>query len=95
MAIMSNGATYSNKATDDNGAVCKYEGTIKLSAADLDKLANADWTQYDGTEVKATEDDATIPDRFWKAADLIPEPYRFTGSVDVSFKLHANELHNM
>ena len=95
IVIMSNGSDYENKRTDGNGTVGKYEGTIKLSAADLDKLANADWTQYDGTEVKATEDDATIPDRFWKAADLIPDPYRFTGSVDVSFKLHANALHNM
>lgn len=95
MAIMSNGATYSNKATDGNGAVCKYVGTIKLSAADLDKLANADWTKYDGTEVNATDADTTIPDRYKKAADKIPEPYRFTGRVDVSFKLHANALHNL
>lgn len=95
MFIMSNGSAYDNKHTDGNGNVCRYEGTIKLSAADLDKLANADWTRYDGTEVAATEDNAKISDRFWKAADKIPEPYRFTGSVDVSLKLHANQLHNM
>ena len=92
---MSNGTNFDNKASDNNGIIGKYMGTIRLSAADLDKLARADWTKYDGTDVIATDGDDSIPDRFKKAADKIPEPYRFTGSVDVSFKLHVNQLQNL
>ena len=80
---------------DNNGAFATYKGTIKLSAADLDKLADADWTKGDFTEVQATDNNDSIPDRFQKAADKIPEPYKFTGSVDVSFKMHVNSLLQM
>ena len=89
-----NGADFVNTASDADG-FAKFEGTIRLSAADLDKLADADWKQYDGTEVTATDNDDNLPDHFRKAADKIPEPYKFTGSVDVSFKLHADELQNV
>ena len=89
-----NGADFVNTASDADG-FAKFEGTIRLSAADLDKLANADWKQYDGTEVTATDNDDNLPDHFRKAADKIPEPYKFTGGVDVSFKLHADELQNV
>jgi hypothetical protein len=83
------------KRVRDADGFAKFEGTIRLSAADLDKLANADWKQYDGTDVTATDNDDNLPDHFRKAADKIPEPYKFTGGVDVSFKLHADELQNV
>ena len=89
-----NGADFVNTSSDADG-FAKFEGTIRLSAADLDKLANADWTKYDGTEVNAMDNSDNTPDHFRKAADKIPEPYKFTGSVDVSFKLHADELQNV
>ena len=89
---MSNGTDYTNNPSDNNGVFATYKGTIKLSAADLDKLADADWTKGDFTEVQATDNNDSIPDRFQKAADKIPEPYKFTGSVDVSFKMHVNSL---
>ena len=92
---MSNGTDYTNNPSDTDGVFATYKGTIKLSAADLDKLADADWTKCDLTEVQATDNDNSIPDRFQKAADKIPEPYKFTGSVDVSFKMHVNSLLQM
>ena len=55
---------------------------------------NADWFRCAGG-VEATDSDATISDRFKKAADMIPEPYKFTGDVDVSLKLHVNELQEL
>lgn len=92
---MSNGTDYTNNPSDDNGVFATYKGTIKLSAADLDKLADADWTKGDFTQILATDSDNSIPDRFKTAADMIPEPYKFTGSVDVSFKMHVNSLLQM
>lgn len=73
----------------------RYSYVGKSVKAALDKLADADWKQYDGTEVTATDNNDNLPDHFRKAADMIPEAYKFTGSVDVSFKLHANELQNV
>lgn len=92
---MSNGTDYTNNPSDTDGVFARYTGTIKLSAADLDKLADADWTNCDLTEVLATDNNDSIPDRYQKAADMIPEPYKFTGSVDVSFKMHVNSLLQM
>ena len=92
---LSNGTDYTNKASDNNGVRAQYKGTIKLSAADLDKLADADWTKYDHTQVGATDNNAEIPDRFQTAADMIPPAYKFTGSVDVSLKVHVNRLFDM
>ncbi|MBR4611351.1 MAG: hypothetical protein IKO40_01415 [Kiritimatiellae bacterium] len=92
---MSNGTDYTNNPSDNNGVFATYKGTIKLSAADLDKLADADWTKGDFTQILATDNDDSIADRFKTAADMIPEPYKFTGSVDVSFKMHVNSLLQM
>ena len=36
-----------------------------------------------------------LPDHFRKAADKIPDEYKFTGSVDVSFNLHADGIYEM
>ena len=92
---LSNGTDYTNKASDNDGVRAQYKGTIKLSAADLDKLADADWTKYDHTQVNATDNNSDIPDRFKTAADMIPPAYKFTGSVDVSLKVHVNRLLEM
>ena len=92
---LSNGTDSTVKASDNNGVRAQYKGTIRLSSADLDKLADADWTKYDHTQVNATDSNANIPDRFKAAADLIPPAYKFTGSVEVSFKLHVNRLLEM
>lgn len=93
--LVIDGTDYTNKASDNNGVRAQYKGTIKLSAADLDKLADADWTKYDHTQVSATDNNADIPDRFKTAADMIPPAYKFTGSVDVSLKVHVNRLLDM
>ena len=84
-----------NKVTERTGAFAKYTGRITLPAADLDKLANADWAKIDMKPINAVDTNNRIDDRFQKAADMIPDEYKFTGSVDVSFNLHANEIDDM
>ena len=84
-----------NKVTERTGAFAKYTGKITLPAADLDKLANADWTQIDMKPINDVDSNNSIDDRFQKAADMIPDEYKFTGSVDVSFNLHADGIYEM
>ena len=84
-----------NKVTERTGAFAKYTGKITLPAADLDKLANADWTQIDMKPINDVDSNNSIDDRFQKAADMIPDEYKFTGSVDVTFNLHADGIYEM
>ena len=88
----SNGDYYAQKVTDTNRPNVKYTGVIKLTAANLTSLANADWTQCNTAEANAIESNVRIDNRFQKAADKIPEQFRFTGSVDVTLKAHVNAL---
>lgn len=53
--------------------------------ANLDTLANADWAQYDRETVNNFEGD--IDGR----VNLIPEQYRFTGTVNIAYHLHLSE----
>ena len=93
--ILSNGDYYSQKVTDTNGPTVKYKGVIKLAAADLANLANADWTKCDTTETNAIEGNAHLDNRFQDAADKIPPQYRFSGTVDVTLKAHVNALYGI
>ena len=42
--LAENGAKALNKATDNDGSYAKYEMEIKISAADMEKFSNADWS---------------------------------------------------
>ncbi len=89
---LGDGVKAENKVTERTGAFAKYTGKIKLSAADLDKLADADWAKLDLKPITDVDSNNTIDDRFQTAADMIPDAYKFTGSVDVSFNLHADAI---
>ena len=83
------------KATDVDGTYCKTEGVVKLPAAELEKLAAADWEKLNIAPIKAMDTNYDMPDRFTKAADMIPDEYKFTGTVEVSMKVCVNSLHGM
>ena len=80
------------KLTGTDGSLATYSGKISLSAADLDKLAKADWSKLDMQSILAVDLNQKIDDRFQKAADMIPDDFKFTGSVDVNFNIHADSL---
>lgn len=90
-----NGDNISNKVTGNDGSFATYSGKISLSAADLDKLANADWEKLDMGPISEVDLNRNIDDRFKKAADMIPDDFKFTGSVDVTFNLHTDSLLDM
>lgn len=95
MVVATHGTHALNKVTGDDGSYLKYEGSIHLSAADMDKFAKADWSQCDLTQATALEGQSKLPDRFRKAADTIAPDYKFTGSVDATMKARINALHEM
>ncbi len=84
-----------SKMSDTDGVYSRTEGIIKLPAADLDKLADADWTKLDMTQIQATDTNRNLPDRFTQAADRLPADYKFTGTVEVSMKTCVNSLHDL
>ena len=87
-----NGAKALNKATDNDGSYAKYEMEIKISAREMEKFANADWSQCDTAEATRLEQGHEA-DRFQKAADKIVGAYKFTGSVNATMKVHVNALY--
>ena len=95
LQMSSDAQNVETKVSDTDGAYSKTEGVIKISAADLEKLASADWEKFDTTQMKATDTNNTLPDRFKEAADMIPEEYKFTGTVEVVTKTHVNSLHDL
>ena len=83
-----------SKATDNDGSYIKYDVEIKISAQDMNKFAEADWTQCDANEATRLEE-SHVADRFQKAADAIVEGYKFTGSVNATMKANINALYDM
>ena len=67
------------------GRYYEYEMEITLPKDNLETLANADWAQYDREAVNDYVGD--IDGRI----ALIPEQFRFTGTVDISYHMHFNE----
>ena len=80
------------KFAGHDGSFAKFEGVIKIPAANLEDLANANWAECDMTESNDMEWDARNDDRFAKAADRIPEGFRFAGTVDVNMKIQVNAI---
>ena len=95
MLIMGEADNQQVLATNSPGDYAKFSGEFKMTAADLDKLARADWEHFDGTEMKAMDDNNDIPDHYHKAKDLIPDAFKFTGNVKVKLDVHADTLVNM
>ena len=80
------------KFAGHDGSFAKFEGVIKIPAANLEDLANAKWDECDMTESNDMEWDARNDDRFAKAADRIPPGFRFAGTVDVGMKIQVNAV---
>lgn len=66
----------------------EYEVKITIPAANLDKLAHADWQSYDHTPVYDTDHRYNVPDSHLKAVNLIPDAFKFTGTV--TMQAHLN-----
>ena len=82
-----------NNATENDGSYGKYEVEIKIPASDMNKFANADWSQCDMTESNRLEANGQLADRFHQAAETIHDEYKFTGTVNASMKIHVNALY--
>ena len=85
---------FMDRKTDKNGGV-DYGVKITIPKADLDRFGNADWTQYDAKPATDAVGDRSLHNRFTAAAEHVPEPFRFTGTVDVTCELRASSLHDL
>ena len=66
-----------------------YSLNLTIPKANLDKLGNADWSKYDHAPVE-NADNGTKAGRL-KAASLVPDAYRFEGSVEVKVTAHLDK----
>ncbi|MBQ4385885.1 MAG: hypothetical protein II823_08235 [Kiritimatiellae bacterium] len=94
MQITNGGDRLLQKKTDKNGGM-DYGIKITIPQADLDRLGSADWTHYDPTQVNQALGDTNLPNRFSTAENLVPDQFRFTGSVDVTCEIRATSLHDL
>ena len=94
MQITNGGDRFLQKKTDKNGGM-DYGIKITIPRADLDRLGSADWTHYDPKQVNEALGDTNLPNRFSTAENLVPNPFRFTGSVDVTCEIRATSLHDL
>ena len=74
-----------NVAMVQPGSHYRYSIDITLPKDNLETLANADWTQYDRQAV--TDYNGDLDGRI----ALIPEQFRFTGTVNIAYHMHLNE----
>ena len=94
MQITNGGDRLLQKKTDKNGGM-DYGIKITIPQADLDRLGSADWTHYDPKQVDKALGDTDLPNRFSTAENLVPDRFRFTGSVDVTCEIRATSLHDL
>ena len=94
MQITNGGDRFLQKKTDKNGGM-DYGIKITIPRADLDRLGSADWTHYDPKQVDEALGDTNLPNRFSTAENLVPNQFRFTGSVDVTCEIRATSLHDL
>ena len=94
MQISNGGDRFLQKKTDKNGGM-DYGIKITIPRADLDRLGSADWTHYDPKQVNQALGDTNLPNRFSTAENLVPNQFRFTGSVDVTCEIRATSLHDL
>ena len=94
MQISNGGDRFLQKKTDKNGGM-DYGIKITIPRADLDRLGSADWTHYDPKQVNQVLGNTNLPNRFSTAENLVPNQFRFTGSVDVTCEIRATSLHDL
>lgn len=66
-----------------------YSLDLTIPKANLDKLGNADWPKYDHAPVENV-DNGTKAGRL-NAASIVPDAYRFEGSVEVKVTAHLDK----
>ena len=64
---------------------------ITFPAGNLDALATADWTTYDHATVNAADKNKDDVSRHITAADLVPDAFKFTGTVTMFPHVHFIE----
>ena len=69
----------------NEGSHYSYLMEIHLPKANLDELAEADWTQFNREAVQQFEGDMD------GRIALIPEQYRFKGTIDLAYHMHLEE----
>ena len=66
-----------------------YSLNLTIPKANLDKLANAEWSKYDHAPVEGS-DNGTTAGRL-NAASIVPDAYRFEGRVEVKVTAHLDK----
>ena len=74
------------------GSSLAYHLKVTVDAESLDRLADADWKNFDSEEIKQTEADITRPYPTENAADALPADMKLNVAVDVSFSIHADNI---
>ena len=75
----------------DDASYIEYEMTTRISAADLDKLAQADWSKFDANPVSAADDNSYSG--VFVATNRIPPEYRFEGTVESHIHVNIAAAH--
>ena len=70
------------------GSYDELEADITFPAANLDALSKADWTQYRHAPVSAADKSHTDKSRHQNAAILVPDEFKFTGTVAMYPHVH-------
>ena len=73
------------------GSFDEYEMDITFPAGNLDALATADWSKYDHTPVNTADKNKADVSRHISAADLVPDEFKFTGTVSMYPHVHFIE----
>ena len=73
------------------GSFDEFEMDITFPAGNLDALATADWTTYDHATVNAADKNKDDVSRHITAADLVPDAFKFTGTVTMFPHVHFIE----
>lgn len=66
----------------------EYEMDVTFPAANLDELSRADWEHFDYNPIREADDSRTDFSRHMTAADLVPDGFKFTGTVSIAPHIH-------
>jgi len=84
-----------NIYSTNEGSSLEYDLNVTITAESLEKLANADWEDFDSDANRKIENDITVPHCIERAADALPEDLKLDVKVDVSFSVNADQIAEM
>lgn len=90
--VLTNEKKVPNVFSTDRGSSIEYSLNVVVTGESLEKLANADWTDFDSDANKKIENDITLPHSVERAADTLPDDFKLDVKVDVSFSINVNRL---